>query len=102
MHINFFVGYSQEQQDNSEMMDLDTGFGSDDIRSIAHIPLPGEEGWDLDCEGGELHVFEGLEEDLARAKGSYVGSPKLVFFLCLTALFVYRRHPDLHPRTWNF
>jgi hypothetical protein len=62
------IGYSQEQWDDVEIMDLDAGYDSDDIHAIAHIPPPGEEGQDIDCESGELHVFEGLEEDLAKAK----------------------------------
>lgn len=68
----YFIGYSQEQWDDIEMMDLDAGYGSDKICAIAHILPPGEEGWHIDCEGGELHIFEGLEEDLAKAKGLYV------------------------------
>lgn len=82
------VGYSQEQRDDVQMMDLDAGYGGDDIHAIAHIPPPGEEGRDIDCEGGELHVFEGLEDDLAKAKGLYVCSPKLVLPMFDCQLFV--------------
>ena len=80
------------------MMDVDAGYGDDDICAIAQIPPPGEEAREIDCEGGELYVFEGLEEDLAKAKGLCVCSSNLLHIFDYL-LFVYRRHPDLRPRT---
>ena len=50
-------------------MDTDTGYMNDDIEAIGHIPPPGQEAEAIDQEGGELLVFEGLEDVVARARG---------------------------------
>lgn len=50
-------------------MDLDAGYANDDTQAIGHIPPPGEEADAMDQEGGDISVFEGLGDDLARATG---------------------------------
>ena len=50
-------------------MDIGAGCSNDDIDAIAHIPPPGEEGFDLSHEGREYEVFDGVVEDIARATG---------------------------------
>ena len=50
-------------------MDIDAGYTNGDIEAIGHIPPPGEEAEAMDQEGGDLLIFEGLGDDLARAAG---------------------------------
>ena len=84
------------------MMDIDAGYGDDDIHAIAHIPPPGEEGWEIDCEGGELHVFKGLEGDLAKAKGLYAHSPKPVLLMFDRLFTGIIQTSALELIAWNF
>ena len=63
------AAYSQVARDTVEWMDIYAGHGDDDTAAIAHIPPPGDEGYELSHEGGEYEVFEGLVEDIALATG---------------------------------
>ena len=53
-------------------MDINAGHTDGDMATIAHIPPPGEEECEMNHEGGEYKVFEGLIEDIAQATGLYV------------------------------
>lgn len=50
-------------------MDLDAGYDNEDTQAIGHIPPPGEEADAMDQEGGDVSIFDGLGDDLARATG---------------------------------
>ena len=63
------TAYSQEDRDTVEWMDIYAGHVNNDTAAIAHIPPPGDKGYELSHEGGEYKVFEGLVEGIAQATG---------------------------------
>ena len=71
IYLLFPKGYSQEDRDAVKQMDVNTGHNTEDIDTIAHVPPPGDEGFDISHEGGEYEVFEGLVDDVHRLTGLY-------------------------------
>jgi len=65
------LGFTQEERNVIEQMDIDTGSPSD-VAAVEHFLLPGEEGFDLSHEGGEYKVFDGLVHEIAQASGQFV------------------------------
>ena len=62
-------GLDQEDREAVGQMDLDAGFGADDVDAVGYTAPPGEEGFDISHEGGEFEVFEDLAMGLAEASG---------------------------------
>ena len=80
------------------MMDLDAGYGGDDIHVIAYIPLPGKEGWDIDM------FSKAWRKTLPRQKDCMFVAQSL-FFPCLTACCLFTgviQTSTLKLITWNF
>ena len=66
--LTFLQGCLQGEHDAIEKMDVDVGL-SNDVDTISHIPVPGEEGFNLSYEGGDYEVYEGLVDEIALAAG---------------------------------
>jgi len=63
------TAYSQGDHDAVKLMDIDAGHMDNNTAAIAHIPPPGDKGYELSHEGGKYEVFEGLVDDIAQATG---------------------------------
>jgi len=65
--MQLLSGLDQEDREAVEQMDLDAGFGADDVNAVCHTAPPGEEGFDISHEGGEFEVFEDLVAGLTQS-----------------------------------